>query len=342
MVTLLEDLEMLEAGVGVLGAAVEARALEWHHLPVARGPASDTGFERFWHTTRLRLHAHLRGGGNVLIHDGADLGRAPFIASRLLTELADSAVVALPVEHEYAGTPNDFWQRQDRIAGCLLGGAVGNAIGRAIRFQRIDAESAIDAGGRLAATVFKGGRLIVTAHFAATLAALAGQRVGSVSRPIGCAEPAPGYAYFPIGVAVPDPVLAGALAGIGAVPNLAEWAGRWSDRSEPQLVSAFTAKAIGLLVSGATVEDAVNQAPTSLSGNSDAPSMLATATRCLLAGDTFVDSMAHAAGYQDHAAAAAAIVGCIKGAACGLSSIPHSWTSSLDAIEPLTDILNHL
>lgn len=32
----------------------------------------------------------------------------------------------------------------------------------------------------------------------------------------------------------------------------------------------------------------------------------------------------------------------VLGAACGLSSIPHSWTSSLDAIEPLTDIVNHL
>ena len=143
-----------------------------------------------------------------------------------LTELTDLTVAALPVEHWCAGTPNDFWQRQDRIAGCLLGSAVGNALGRAIRFQPVDAGPAIDAGGRLATAMFRGGRLIVADHASALLAALARRLAVSASGSGGYAEPAPGYAYFPIGVDVPDPVLAGALVGIGAVPDLAEWASR--------------------------------------------------------------------------------------------------------------------
>ena len=342
VLTLLEDLEMLEAGVGMLGAAVEARGLEWHHLPVARGHASDPRFERFWRITRLRLREHLRRGGNVLIHAGADPERASLVASRVLAEIADHPVAVLPAAQPFAGTPDDFWRRQDRIMGGLLGGAVGNALGRAIRFQPVEAGPAIDSAGRLASAMLRGGRLILSDHASMLLTALAPRRTGSAqaSRPIGCSEPAPGGAHFQIGVADLDPVLAGALVGVGAVSDRAEWAGLWSDGSAAQLASAFTARAIGLLVSGATVEHAIDEARASSPENGAVPSILATATHCLLAGDTFVDSMAQAAGHQDHAAAAVAIVGCIKGAACGLSSIPHPWTSSLDTIGPLSDILN--
>ncbi|MFN3260353.1 MAG: protein-tyrosine phosphatase family protein [Pikeienuella sp.] len=70
----------------------------WLHLPI---PDFGTPDEADWAGFAPRLHALLDGGGRLLIHCRAGLGRTGMIAARLLAERGESA----PVETIRAARP---------------------------------------------------------------------------------------------------------------------------------------------------------------------------------------------------------------------------------------------
>ena len=87
VVTLIEEHEFERLGVVGLGAAVRARDMVWHHLPIVdvRPPAEP--FERQWQDVGPTLRSALRSGQRVVVHCRGGLGRAGTVAARLLVEM---------------------------------------------------------------------------------------------------------------------------------------------------------------------------------------------------------------------------------------------------------------
>jgi len=153
VVSVMENAELLALGVPDLGEKVEGFGLNWHHLPVADVDVPNANFEALWVYAGHCLRSALSTGKKILIHCKGGLGRTGTVAARLLVELGvphDHAIVEVrearpgaietkeqeayvrkfrsvrPTEHAYA----------DRVLGCLLGGAVGDAFGYEIEFAR--------------------------------------------------------------------------------------------------------------------------------------------------------------------------------------------------------------
>lgn len=154
VVTLMPMDELHAVQAGGIGDACEARGMEWYHLPITDVDVPDAAFEAAWCYAGLRLRAHLRQGLNVLVHCRGGLGRSGTIAARLLVELGWSPAEAIKAVraqrkgaietaaqekyvHQWAGAvPPERDLHDARVLGCVLGGAVGDAFGYAIEFDR--------------------------------------------------------------------------------------------------------------------------------------------------------------------------------------------------------------
>ncbi|MDE0443588.1 MAG: ADP-ribosylglycohydrolase family protein [Gammaproteobacteria bacterium] len=151
VVTLMEGFELDQLGVGNLGNVVEAVELDWHHLPIPDMQVPDERFERGWTYTGHVLRSKLASGERVLLHCRGGLGRTGTIAARLAIELGaapDAALRAVrvarpgtvetPLQEAYvrACRPSRADDAHaERVLGCLLGGAVGDALGYAVEFK---------------------------------------------------------------------------------------------------------------------------------------------------------------------------------------------------------------
>lgn len=152
VVTLIPQSELEALQVEHLGDAVESRQLLWLHLPIGDVSVPDAKFEHAWLYGGLRLRQLLRVGKRILIHCRGGLGRTGMIAARLLVELGMPAKEAMgqvrrarpgaiqtPAQERYVYAAdvagNDAWL--DRLLGCLLGGAVGDAFGYAVEFDSL-------------------------------------------------------------------------------------------------------------------------------------------------------------------------------------------------------------
>ena len=156
VVTLIEDQEFELLGVQALPEAVRAAALEWHHLAVKDVNAPDQRFETRWVYAGARLRERLRAGERVLVHCRGGLGRAGAVAARLLIEFGATPVAAIAQvrvarpraietrEQErwvYAQRAVDAARdaRSSRQLACLLGGAIGDALGYRVEFDSLAA-----------------------------------------------------------------------------------------------------------------------------------------------------------------------------------------------------------
>lgn len=151
VVTLVEGFELDQLGVGNLGNVAEAVELDWHHLPIPDMHSPDERFERGWTYTGHVLRRKLASGERVLIHCRGGLGRTGTIAARLAIEFGTPPVDALrAVREARRGTVETPAQEAyvracrpsraddthaERVLGCLLGGAVGDALGYAVEFK---------------------------------------------------------------------------------------------------------------------------------------------------------------------------------------------------------------
>lgn len=154
VVTLIEDHELQLLGVQALPSAVRAARIEWHHLPVKDVHAPDKRFETRWVYAGARLRERLRSGERVLVHCRGGLGRAGSVAARLLVEFGAEPCEAIRkvravrpgaietreqerwVEAQRAvdGARN---ARSSRELACLLGGAIGDALGYRVEFDSL-------------------------------------------------------------------------------------------------------------------------------------------------------------------------------------------------------------
>lgn len=178
VVTLMPHSELQAVQAEGIGAACEALDMEWHHLPIRDVDVPDANFEAAWFYAGLRLRAHLRAGRHVLLHCRGGLGRSGTIAARLLVELgwdAQAAIRAVRAQrpgaietraqeaHVLRTQPAPLDEsRALRALGCILGGALGDAFGYAIEFDRWETISRHHGPGGLREPVLKQGQLIVS------------------------------------------------------------------------------------------------------------------------------------------------------------------------------------
>ena len=155
LVSLMEDHEFPMLQVSGLGDAAEQAGLEWHHLPIRDVDVPDERFERLWAYSGHVLRRKLKAGERIVLHCRGGLGRTGTIAARLAVEFGATPEEALRrVRLARRGTvetasQEDYVLRQqpvaadetyaDRVLGCLLGGAVGDALGYAVEFSSLSA-----------------------------------------------------------------------------------------------------------------------------------------------------------------------------------------------------------
>ncbi len=171
VLTLVEDHELSALKVPMLGEAVQARHMDWYHLPIPDVTPPGAAFEAGWAQVGEGLRARLRDGFSVLIHCKGGLGRAGTVAARLLAELgvpADQAILrvrdkrmgAIETQAQAAHVRNiapvleavpasGLDAARDRAIGALLGLAVGDAIGTTLEFSTRDSKPRVTglAGG---------------------------------------------------------------------------------------------------------------------------------------------------------------------------------------------------
>lgn len=156
LVTLMEEDELKFCQVDTIGDCCTQLGIEWHHLPIRDVDIPDQHFEKNWVYAGTRLRRNLRNGKNILLHCRGGLGRTGTIAARLLIELGwDSEEVIDTIRQLRPGaietrTQETYVQscrsikesdcnRHSRFIGCLFGGAIGDALGYLVEFDRIDA-----------------------------------------------------------------------------------------------------------------------------------------------------------------------------------------------------------
>ena len=191
VVTLMEEHELERYGVPGLGEAVEALGMEWHHLPIPDVGVPDSLFEARWFYAGHRLRAHLLAGRRVLLHCRGGLGRTGTIAARLLAELGavpEEAIAAVrrarpgaietAAQEAYVRAAQPIGAAQaastDRLLGCLLGGALGDAFGYAVEFDSLEAIRRRFGPEGIREPVFHAGRLVVSDDTQMTLFTLEG------------------------------------------------------------------------------------------------------------------------------------------------------------------------
>jgi ADP-ribosyl-[dinitrogen reductase] hydrolase len=156
VVTLIEDHEFEMLGVEGLPDAIRDAGIEWHHLAVTDVSAPDQRFETRWVYAGARLRERLRSGERVLVHCRGGLGRAGSVAARLLVELGAAPREAIrQVRAVRPGAietrEQERWvmaqravdgardARSSRELACLLGGAIGDALGYRVEFDSLAA-----------------------------------------------------------------------------------------------------------------------------------------------------------------------------------------------------------
>jgi ADP-ribosylglycohydrolase len=148
VITLLTPVEMAAIGIPDLGPRLRAAGCDWLSLPLEDGTAPGAAWLDGWQREAPRLHHLLEAGGRILIHCRAGLERAPTLAALLmlsrgiplgiaLDRIATARPGARPLPAQIAALARAFPPLSPRAAqlrACLLGGALGDAMGAAIEF----------------------------------------------------------------------------------------------------------------------------------------------------------------------------------------------------------------
>lgn len=148
VLTLIEDHEFEMLSVPSLGEAVKARGIEWLRFPIRDLDVPTPEAMDRWRTLSPRLHRILEGGGRVVVHCRAGLGRAGTIAALLLIErgrpvpeairhvrcVRPGAIERVEQERWLARETRHFGLRGRRLHASLIGGAIGDSLGAEIEF----------------------------------------------------------------------------------------------------------------------------------------------------------------------------------------------------------------
>jgi ADP-ribosyl-[dinitrogen reductase] hydrolase len=158
LVTLMENEELSDVGVPAesLASAAKEFGLEWHHLPIRDIAIPDERFEDLWTYSGLQLRRALARGERIVVHCKGGLGRTGLVAGRLLVEFGDEPEIAIQKiraarqgcvetaeQEKYVERcqPIPFARvrrsQEERVLACLLGGAVGDALGYEVEFLKL-------------------------------------------------------------------------------------------------------------------------------------------------------------------------------------------------------------
>jgi ADP-ribosyl-[dinitrogen reductase] hydrolase len=161
VLTVMEPGEMAELEVADLGGRIAARGLSWWRLEVPDGGVLHAGQHAQWDAMRRALASFILAGKNLVIHCRGGLGRTGTMAAALLMDLADMnpgealarvrqarpGTVETPLQEAFIQNyrrnfPPLFEAGEggpdvDRISACLLGGALGDALGYGVEFYTL-------------------------------------------------------------------------------------------------------------------------------------------------------------------------------------------------------------
>ena len=161
ILSLIEPHEYDEVKVADMGARIPAD-MEHLRLPIKDVSVPDASWEKAWLRDGPRVRELLRKGGRVCIHCMGGLGRSGLVAARLLVEFglppeeamarvrtSREGAIETPAQEAYVRScrpAHDHGEasrralrhiapdRASRFRGCLLGGAVGDALGAPVEF----------------------------------------------------------------------------------------------------------------------------------------------------------------------------------------------------------------
>jgi ADP-ribosylglycohydrolase/protein-tyrosine phosphatase len=194
LVTLMESKELDEVNVPVdlLGSYANEFSIEWHHLPIKDIHVPDDRFEDLWTYSGLRLRNILARGDKIVIHCRGGLGRTGTVAGRLLVEFGDEPEIAIKKiraarpdsietgQEKYVENcrPIAFARvqrsQEERALACLLGGAIGDALGYEVEFIDLREIRARFGEAGIRTPVLNQGKLIVSDDTQMTLFTMEG------------------------------------------------------------------------------------------------------------------------------------------------------------------------
>jgi len=152
LVNLMEEHEYDLLRVPEYAAKVRSYPMEYFHLPIVDVHPPDGRFVELWKSTGPKLREILLNGGKILLHCRGGLGRTGTVAAQVLVELGmphEGAIYAVRAarpgtietrdqeRYVYACRPVNEQMSVGHFAGCLLGGAIGDALGAAVEFDSI-------------------------------------------------------------------------------------------------------------------------------------------------------------------------------------------------------------
>ncbi|MBW2520749.1 MAG: ADP-ribosylglycohydrolase family protein [Deltaproteobacteria bacterium] len=152
MVSLVEDHEFDLLGVSTFKDRVSKFNFLWFHLPIVDVSVPCSDFEKAWSRQASRIHEVLYSGGKIVLHCRGGLGRTGLVAARLLVDFGldaeqairqvrsarpDTIETAEQEQHVFQYYARNKRRNLDHYLGCMLGGAIGDALGSAVEFDTL-------------------------------------------------------------------------------------------------------------------------------------------------------------------------------------------------------------
>lgn len=148
VITLLTPEEMAFLQIPGLGEKIRATGMDWLNLPIEDTSTPTPAWWQRWNEVSPNLHTRLERGARIVIHCRGGLERAAFVAALLqmergmpiadaLARIAQARDGARPLPAQRAALIKALPPRSDvaaRNRACLMGGAIGDAMGAEIEF----------------------------------------------------------------------------------------------------------------------------------------------------------------------------------------------------------------
>jgi ADP-ribosylglycohydrolase/protein-tyrosine phosphatase len=161
LVTLMQPHEFKAFGVEALPERIPS-GLNHYVLPILDGGTPDKPWENTWKRVGPEIRGHLKQGHRIIIHCRGGLGRTGLLTARILIEFGLEARRAIEIVRRARPGAIENWDqehyvlrqkvaeslpvrpalrispdRRDQFQGCLLGGAVGDALGAPVEFLKL-------------------------------------------------------------------------------------------------------------------------------------------------------------------------------------------------------------
>lgn len=95
VLSLVTQVEFLQAGAQRFGQDLQDRGTRWVHMPIRDFGVPDRSFAENWPTVSDQARRALMGGGRVLVHCRGGCGRSGMVALRLMIEAGEAPDEAL-------------------------------------------------------------------------------------------------------------------------------------------------------------------------------------------------------------------------------------------------------